>query len=89
MVSEYEWKPCAGPGDAGGQVLYGHSVYEIILAEYEWKPCAGLGDAGGQVLYGQPQVPGLSRHDVSNIGLQVLQKQKQQFENQLKKLATT
>ncbi len=55
-------------------------VSKIILAEYEWKPCAGPGDAGGQVLYGEPQVPGLSRHDVSNIGLQVLQKQSQQFE---------
>ncbi len=37
ISAEYEWKPCAGPGDAGGQVLYWHRVYVIILAQYEWK----------------------------------------------------
>jgi hypothetical protein len=34
ILAEYEWKPCAGSGDAGGQDLYWHKVYKIISAEY-------------------------------------------------------
>ncbi len=53
ILSEYEWKPCAGPGDAGGKAMYWHRVYKIISAEFEWKTCAGHGDAGGQSCTGK------------------------------------
>ncbi len=50
-MTEYERKTYPGPADTGGQTLYWHRVYKIILAESEWKPCAGPGDAGGKDLY--------------------------------------
>ncbi len=44
-MAEYEWKPCAGPGDAGGQSCTGTGFTKLFWLNMSGNPVQDLAQA--------------------------------------------